>query len=306
MTKDSQALTYQSEVGRISKIILKHADQAFISDQVIESQWQKLNFVDRPEFSSAVAEYDRLVEIFRQEGIEMEFLAQDRSTDLDSIYVRDASVVCDNGAILGNMGKKSRRGEPVALSKAYLDAGIPILGSISGEGLLEGGDVVWLDEKIIVVGQGYRTNAEGIRQLEKLLGDCVDEIFIAQLPHWHGPSDVFHLMSVLSPIDNDKLLVYSPLMPAALRQMLMAREFELIEVPESEFETMACNVLALAPGKCLMLQGNPKTKVALEGAGVEVHVYEGNEISVKGAGGPTCLTRPTLRYRDQPVRKRHG
>ncbi len=301
MTVENRELTFQSEIGRISKIILKHVNEAFVSDRVIERQWQMLNFVDRPDFSRAVEEYDRFVEFLSAENIEVQFLGEDSKTDLDSIYVRDASVICDDGAILCNMGKRSRRGEPAALAKAYQYAGIPILGVISGDGLLEGGDLVWIDERTVVAGQGYRTNAEGIRQWEILLGDCVDEVFIAQLPHWRGSSDVFHLMSILSPVDHDKALVYSPLMPAVLRQMLLARGYELIEVPESEFETMACNVLALAPGKCLMLAGNPKTKMLLEGAGVEVHEYEGFEISVKGAGGPTCLTRPTVRYRNRMV-----
>lgn len=295
MTSENRAMTYQSETGRISKIILKHVNEAFIGEQVIDRQWEMLNYNGRPDFSRAVDEYERFVEFLRATGIDVQFLAEDSRTNLDSIYVRDASVICDKGAILCNMGKGARRGEPAAIEEAYKAAGFRILGSIKGQGLLEGGDVVWIDERSIIVGQGYRTNAGGIRQMKNLLSDCVDEVVIAQLPHWRGPSDVFHLMSILSPVDHDKALVYSPLMPAVLRQLLLARGYRLIDVPDDEFETMACNVLAIAPSKCLMLSGNPKTRALLEKADVEVHEYAGDEISVKGAGGPTCLTRPTLR-----------
>jgi N-dimethylarginine dimethylaminohydrolase len=295
MTSENRAMTYQSETGRISKIILKHVNEAFIGEQVIDRQWEMLNYNRRPDFSRAVAEYERFVEFLRGSGIDVQFLSKDSRTNLDSIYVRDASVICDKGAILCNMGKGARRGEPAAIEEAYKVAGYRILGSIKGQGLLEGGDVIWIDERSIIVGQGYRTNAGGIRQMKNLLSDCVDEVVIAQLPHWRGPSDVFHLMSILSPVDHDKALVYSPLMPAVLRQLLLARGYRLIDVPDDEFETMACNVLAIAPSKCLMLSGNPKTRALLEKADVEVHEYAGDEISAKGAGGPTCLTRPTLR-----------
>ena len=123
----------------------------------------------------------------------------------------------------------------------------------------------------------------------------MDEVVPVSLPHWNGPDDVLHLMSLISPLDLDLALVYSRLLPAPFRQRLRARGTELIEVPEEEFATMACNVLAISPGRCLMLDGNPKTRRLLERAGCEISVYEGKEISHKGSGGPTCLTRPIHR-----------
>jgi len=145
------------------------------------------------------------------------------------------------------------------------------------------------------VGQGYRTNAEGIRQFRDLLADSIGDLLVVPLPHWRGPGDVFHLMSVLSPIDTDLALVYSPLLPVPFRQALIERGIDLVEVPDEEFESMGCNVLAVAPRCCIALAGNPLTRARLEAAGATVDVYEGAEISVKGAGGPTCLTRPLLR-----------
>jgi N-dimethylarginine dimethylaminohydrolase len=193
------------------------------------------------------------------------------------------------------MGKQQRRGEPAAVGDALRSLGIPVLGSIEGEGLLEGGDVVWLAPDTLAVGRGYRTNDEGIRQLRELLGDSIRELLVVPLPHWRGSGDVFHLMSILSPLDLDLALVYSPLLPVTFRQALLQRGIELVEVAEEEFEAMAGNVLALAPRRCAMMQGHPITKGRLEDAGVEVLTYAGGEISAKGCGGPTCLTRPLLR-----------
>ena len=198
------------------------------------------------------------------------------------------------GVILCNMGKPARRGEPGIAGEAYRRLGIPVAGAIEGEGRLEGGDMVWLDDRTLAVGHTYRSNDEGIRQLGRLVGPEV-EVVVADMPHYRGPSDVFHLMSVLSPIDRDLALVYSPLMPIRFRDWLIARGIRLVEVPEAEFDSMGCNVLAIAPRRCVMLKGNPLTRAALAAAGAEVIEIDGEEISSKGQGGPTCLTRPLLR-----------
>jgi len=193
------------------------------------------------------------------------------------------------------MGKKARLPEPQAVGTYFESIGVPILGQIEAPGTLEGGDVVWVDERTVAVGEGYRSNAEGIRQFKKLLGGLVDEVIPVPLPHWTGPGDCLHLMSNISPIDHDLYLVYSRLLPVPFREYLIHRKIELIEVPDEEYESMACNVLAVAPRKVIMIDGNPITKERLEIKGVKVHTYNGAEISIKGAGGPTCLTRPFWR-----------
>ena len=149
----------------------------------------------------------------------------------------------------------------------------------------------------MAVGHTYRTNQEGIRQLTTLLQPLGVEVITVPLPHYKGSSDVFHLMSILSPVDVNLAVVYSPLMPIVFRNFLLQRGHQLVEVPDEEFETMGCNVLALAPRECLMVAGNLRTKAALENAGCKVTVYKGKDISVKGGGGPTCLTRPIYRYK---------
>jgi N-dimethylarginine dimethylaminohydrolase len=197
--------------------------------------------------------------------------------------------------IICNMGKGGRINEPHSQLKAYKNNNIPILGIIEAPGTLEGGDVAWLDDKTLAVGHTYRTNPKGIRQLKALLEPNGIEVIVAELPHYKGKNDVFHLMSILSPVDENLAVVYSPLMPIKFRNELLARDFKLIEVPDEEFESMGCNVLAIAPKQCLMVAGNPTTQKLLEDAGCKVTTYKGDEISVKGGGGPTCLTRPLLR-----------
>ena len=284
-----------SEVREIKRLILRHPRDAFISDDHIGDKWRPLNYLGRPDYERAVAQFDRFVELFRGVDIEIQFLPGDDRCSLDAIYVRDATVLSKNGVILCNMGKPDRQAEPSVAASYFQQLGVPIRGAITGEGKLEGGDLVWLDERTIVVGRGYRTNGEGIRQLKELLADEFDDFVVVPLPHWHGPIDVFHLMSMLSPIDHDLALVYSRLLPVPFREWLLSRGIRLLEVPDSEFASMACNVLAVAPRKCIMLAGNPETKALLEREGVQVREYDGWDISLKGGGGPTCLTLPISR-----------
>ena len=284
-----------TEVGRLTRVLLKHPREAFVSDETIAAQWRSLAFTAPPSLARAVDEYDAFVDILRTAGAEIDSLPASGTTNLDSIYVRDASIVCSRGAVLCRMGKRLRRGEPDAQKSTYRQLGIPIVGEIIEPGCLEGGDVVWLDDRTIVVGHGYRTNAEGIRQLRAVLGESIDELIVVALPHWRGPGDVLHLMSLISPVDRDLAVVYSSLLPVPFREALLDRGYTLVEVPHDEFESMGTNVLALGPRECVMLAGNPKTRAALEQAGAHVVEYVGTEISVKGAGGPTCLTRPLAR-----------
>ncbi len=288
-------MSAQSEFGVITQLALKHARDAFQGPNAIAAQWQSLNFTAAPDFARSIDDYDRFLAVLQREGASVVFLPVATGTGLDSIYVRDATVACDRGIILCRMGKPQRAGEPAAQEAALGLAGCPIVGAIAAPGQLEGGDVCWLDSRTVAVGRGYRTNEEGIAQLRSLLGDSIDTLIEVPLPHWRGPGDVFHLMSIISPVDRDMAVVYSPLMPVPFRQALLARGMTLIEVPDQEFDSMGTNVLAIAPRRCVMVSGNPVTRRRLEAAGAVVFEYEGREISLKGGGGPTCLTRPLVR-----------
>src|SRR3989441_4389805 len=285
----------QSEVGKLRRVGVKHARDAFGDAAAVERQWRDLRYLARPDVAAATPEYERFLALLEAAGVETLHLPFDDTVGLDSLYARDASIVCNRGVILCNMGKPQRRTEPAVQEAAFRAAGIPIRGRITGDGTVEGGDVCWIDERTLAVGRGYRTNEAGVRQLRDLVRDCVDEVIVVPLPHWHGPEDVFHLMSIVSPIDRDLFLVYAPLMPVPFREALTSRRIALVEVPEEEFDTLGCNVLALAPRDVLMIGGNPETRARLERAGVTAREFAGREICLKGGGGPTCLTRPLMR-----------
>jgi dimethylargininase len=190
-------------------------------------------------------------------------------------------------------GKEGRRGEVEVMAADFVEAGLPIAGRLDAPAMAEGGDTLWLDERTLLVGRGYRTNDEGVRQLAEAMPGV--EVVAFDLPHLRGAGEVLHLMSLLSPLDVDLAVAYPPLMPVRLMELLAERGIELVEVPDEEFETMGPNVLALGPRVALALEGNDETRRRLEKAGVDVRVYRGDEISRKGDGGPTCLTRPLLR-----------
>ncbi|MBT8236274.1 MAG: hypothetical protein KJO04_08780 [Bacteroidia bacterium] len=289
--------TAHSEYLPLDTVFIKPASNSYISTSNIESQWEGLNFLSPPNIEKALEEYSVIEQILSSHSSSIFSFPKDKNLSLDALYCRDASIATDHGMILCRMGKTARKGEPESQKEVYEKNGIPVLGSIKTPGTLEGGDVAWLDEKTLAVGHTYRTNEDGIRQLKELLEPRGIEILVADLPHYKGASDVFHLMSILSPVDKDLAVVYSPLMPIKFRNELLKRGFELVEVPDEEFDSMGCNVLALAPRKCVMVSGNPITKDRLNSAGCTVIEYLGDEISVKGGGGPTCLTRPISRFK---------
>jgi N-dimethylarginine dimethylaminohydrolase len=215
--------------------------------------------------------------------------------ELDAIFAFDPSIITDRGAVICRMGKPERLGEADRAVQTYQELGIPILGRIEAPGTVEGGDTLWLDERTLAVGQGYRTNAAGIAQLAGILAPLGVEVIQVALPHWRGPGECLHLMSLISPVAPDLAVVYLPLLATAFVGLLQERGWRFVAVPDQEFDSMGCNVLALAPGRGVMLDGNPVTKERLEAAGCDVLTYAGVEVSLNRAGGPTCLTKPIWR-----------
>lgn len=287
--------TAHTEYLELQSVLIKPVSVAFRSDLAIERQWQELNYLEKPNFQLAIEEYNNFEAMLTDQAKEVLHLSENEELSMDSVYCRDASIATDFGMILCNMGKKEREMEPIAQKAFFTENGIPILGEIVFPGTLEGGDVAWLDQSTLAVGHTYRTNMEGIDQLKQLLEPHGINIFVVELPHYKGPSDVFHLMSIFSPVAEDLAVIYSPLMPIYFRNHLLSMGYKFVEVPDQEFDSMGCNVLAIGPKKCVMLKGNPITEQGLKNFGCEVLSYQGKHISVMGGGGPTCLTRPISR-----------
>ena len=289
--------TCHSEYLPLVSVYIKTVAEAFIDEDKLRREWKELNYLSKPELLASKIEYIAFESILKKHEVDIKYFPEDEQLSLDSMYCRDASIATDYGMIICTMGKEGRILEPEAQQRTFLNNNMAILGTIQAPGTLEGGDVAWLNEKTLAVGHTYRTNLEGIQQLKTMLSPHGVAVVEVDLPHYRGVKDVFHLMSILSPVDKDLAVVYSPLMPIRFRSQLLDLGYQLVEVPEDEFESMGCNVLAIGPRKCVMVEGNPQTKAALENAGCEVFTYTGQEISVKGGGGPTCLTRPLERLK---------
>lgn len=280
---------------KLNRVIVKHPDDAFLNQEHLSREWKKFNYIDEPDFLKAQQEYNQFLAILKQHVAQIEFLPSSETVGLDSLYAHDPVKFTSRGAIILKSGKKLRQPEAEAYKHFLQEKNIPILGELKGEAVADGGDLVWLDERTLLIGRGYRTNDEAIEQIKEMTKDFIDECIVVQLPHDQGEDECLHLMSIISIVDDDLVVVYSRLMPVILRQFLIKRGFKLIEVPDEEYLRLGCNVLALAPRICMMVSGNPYTKQKLIEAGAAVYEYEGNEISYLGTGGPTCLTCPVVR-----------
>jgi len=283
-----------NEYSALQLVAVRRAENAFSNHARLDAEWQKLRFHQRPILEAAIHEHQAFRILLQSTGARLIELENDERLTLDSIYTRDNIIVSPGGLILCNMGRASRTAEGPLNAAAYINQGFNVLGHIEAPGTLEGGDFIWLDEKTAAVALGPRTNQAGIEQLHNLLGRDVD-LHVVPLPEIGHPDDVLHLMSIISPVDKDLAVAYRPMMPATFIDWLTARGIQFVDVPEVEFLPMGCNVLALAPRRVLMLENLPVTRARLEAAGCIVETYKGLEISRKGEGGPTCLTRPLVR-----------
>jgi dimethylargininase len=257
------------------------------------ARWREAGWRAAPDPARLAAEHEAFRAELESAGAEVVVAESSAESGLDAVYPYDPALVTDRGALLLRPGKDSRLGEVEPLGAALQAAGIPIAARVEAPATVDGGDTCWLDEQTLIVGRSYRTNDEGVAALADALPDV--DVLPFDLPHHRGRAELLHLMSVISPLDDDLVVGYPPLMPTRLVELLHELEIGIVEVPDEELATQGPNVLALAPRVALALDGNPETRRRLEEAGVDVRVYRGDELSHKGEGGPTCLTRPLLR-----------
>lgn len=280
--------------ANLNRVLVTHAKDAFVSQHQLGKNWQKFGYKVEPDFKEACKESDQFIASLELAGIRVDVLPAELCTGMDALYTHDPAELLPDGFLIGSMGKPERQNEPAALEKWLIAEGRPIVGRISGAGKLEGGDVVWLTETLVAIGVGYRTNEDGVTQFASFAPSGT-EVLSVHLPHWNGPSDVLHLMSMVSPLDKKEFLVYSRIMPATFRMRMLAEGLRLIEVPDEEYNTMGCNVLSLGNKQVMVEKKNTKTRSTLESHGYTVIPYSGTHISHPGEGGPTCLTRPLER-----------
>jgi N-dimethylarginine dimethylaminohydrolase len=259
------------------------------------ARWRDHGWHRAPDPSAADREHRAFREALEAAGAEVVVGATPVPGDPDAIYAYDPTLVLDDGVVLLRPGKERRRTEPEVVARDLEAAGVPVVAALEPPAVAEGGDLVFLDDRTLAAGIGYRTNDDGIEQLRRILEPRGIGVVAFDLPHHHGPDECLHLMSFLSPLDRDLVVAYLPMMPVRLVRLLDRMGIGIVDVPDDEFGTMGSNVLALGPRIALALEGNPETRGRMASAGVDVRTYVGAEISTNGDGGPTCLTRPLVR-----------
>ncbi len=281
-------MTIQDAVGPLRRVYVRPPDP------LDASAWRTYGWHAAPDVARAADEHEAFRSELGAEGAEVVVGRTRVAGDPDAIYAYDPTLPTDRGLIVLRPGKAGRRLEPAAIERDLNAAGFPTLGTLGSTATAEGGDMLWLDERTLLVGRGYRTNDAGIEQIRELLGTEVRVVWF-DLPNHEGPDACLHLMSFISMLDRDLAVVFLPMVPVRLLELLRERGVELVEVPEQELPSQGANVLALAPRIALALEGNPETRRRMEAAGVDVRTFAGEEISRKGDGGPTCLSRPLER-----------
>ena len=283
-----------NEYSLLTQVAIRSPLNSFLTDEKLSNEWQDLRFHAKPELKESINEFIEFRKLLLNNEIKIIDLPQAKDLTIDSIYTRDSILISPKGLILCNMGRASRTPEARDNYEHLKLQGYQIAGEILTPGTLEGGDFIWLSDTKAAVGLGPRTNQNGIDQLRKILGNSVD-LHVVPLPEPTHPDDVLHLMSIISPLDKDLVLIYRPLMPVSFIQWLEQLGIKFIEVDEAEYLLMGCNVLATSPRSVIMLENLPGVQRSLQNAGCDVQTYKGIEISRKGEGGPTCLTRPLKR-----------
>ena len=285
-----------NEYSQLKEVAIRSPLFSFINNGKLLKEWKALRFHSKPDFNQAIIEYNYFKDLLQNDGISIIDLPSSKLLTIDSIYTRDSIVISKKGLILCNMGRSSRTPEASENFNSLKSHGYKIAGQIKSPGTLEGGDFIWIDDQHAAVGLGPRTNKEGIRQLKKLLGSSV-ELHVVDLPKPSHPDDVLHLMSIISPLDKNLALIYRPFMPNTFINWLSELGISFVEVSDAEYPVMGCNVLATSPRSIIMLEQLPLVQSQLERAGCKIRLYKGMEISRKGEGGPTCLTRPLKRIK---------
>ena len=279
----------QGMTGRLRRVLVNRPGERFGAAHETEGA-----FYEEPiDLGLAQSQHDALVAVIEESGAVVERLG--REAGPDSIYTYDPALVCDGGAILLRSGKAIRQPEAPAVGEWFEQNGIPVLARLEAPALADGGDLLWLDSRTLVVGRGFRTNDAGACAIKSALEPYVDAVHVVDLPIDRGADYCLHTLSLISMLDRDLAVVSLPLMPVHLYELLRERGVELIEIDEGEWDTLAPNVLALGPRDVVMLSGNPSTSKRLCSAGCRVTQIEGSDVAIKGSGGPTCLTLPLQR-----------
>lgn len=242
-----------------------------------------------PDLSTQQAQHDALVAALREEGVEVVLLNRCAPGKMKSVYTRDQVIGIDGGAIICRMGPPIRRGEEAPATETLAKLGMPILRTIHGEGIMEGGSFAFITPKLAVVGISSRVNEEAARQIEEVLRVQGVELLRVHLTGYR-----LHIDGAFVMVDIATAVINPVQLPFWFLQKLKELGINCIEVhPDDPAGTVNC--LAVAPGRVLMAnQVSPRTAEALDRAGISVRIVPYDAVW-EGGGGIHCSTAPLVR-----------
>ena len=258
----------------------------------VADRWQELGFFHPPDFATAQAQHDELCRQLESAGAEVFHLPAlpiFRSMRSTLTILPWLPITASSPCIPASRTAFRKRS---ATSNSAAALACRCWVKLSRREKLKPATWCGSIRNTLLIGQGYRTNTAGIAQMRALLEPHGVEVMSAPLPYGPGPSACLHLMSLMSLLDEQTVLVDLPWLAVETVELLQSRGYRFIEIEYSERDTLACNVLSLGEKRLLALEENRKTNQKLRQAGFDVRTFPGSELCVNGGGGPTCLTRP--------------
>ena len=287
-----------SEVGRLRSVLMRRPAaelEAIRADAWDESlgalvdpdegwYWESET---PPDLRLVGAQYDGLVAALEEHGVDVHFVEPAPPRFSKAMYLRDPLVTIPGGAVIGRLAPRMRRGEEQSVARAVASLGMPVLRTVTGRGLVEGGSFAKLTPNVAAFGTSIRCNDEGARQLEEVLRPLGIELLVVPLGGFS-----IHLDGAFGMVDVDKALVHAPGLPYDFLERLRELGIEAIWCDPDEL--WAINSLVLAPGRVLMCEGYPRTAERHERRGDEVIAIPYGEIQ-KNGGGIHCSTMELVR-----------
>ena len=242
----------------------------------------------RPDLAKAQAQHDALTGALRAEGAEVVYVEDPLPNMTRSVFTRDNAIITRGGAILCRMGVSYRRGEELPVMRTLARLGMPILHTIHGTGLMEGGSFLWLNDKTAVVAVGYRSNPEGTRQVAEVLNTMGVELLCVD-NRGYG----LHIDGDIVMVDVDKAFAFIFELPWWLLERAREMGIQIIDADPRD-GPFGVNCLAVRPGRVIISSHAVRSAERLDKAGVEVIMIDYDELP-KAGGGIHCSTLPLVR-----------
>ena len=271
-----------SEVDTLKAVLMRRPGKEIESFDA-----EAVRFSDEPiDIELMRMQHDAVADVYRQNGVAVYYVEEQREDRPNAVFCRDLVFMTPEGAILTRPGMAARRGEERYVAKALADLGVPIIKTVSGDGMFEGANAMWVDRHTCVVSTGSRCNQSGYEQVKNELERMGVTVY-----HMQQPYSNIHIDGIMNPASNDIIMLHASQIPYDIVDMLKKKGYKILEVPsQTELrEHFSCNFVALEPGRILMPEGSPRAQELLEKNGIKVQTINVSEI-IKGKGALHCIT----------------